>query len=303
MSSTVDGSVEGYLNPMRSSLCLYHDDPDGCCSAAIVRRALGGRGAFHPLEIGDAIPWELVEANEQVVLVDYSLALEGMLRLGAGRKLVWIDHHVSALATLSEPLADVPGVRSTEAAACVLTWRAFFPGRPVPLAVTLIGDRDTWQMAHPETRAFSEGLMQEDIEPANDGLWNALLDDDPGRVSLLIDRGRVLYGVRLRSIEHIVARYGFVVTFEGHRTLAVNHRGNGDMGEHIRRAGYDLAYCYVEVVRDGKLQTMVTLYSDVIDVSAIATKFGGGGHRGAAGFQFRRVDRPFPPGSATLPET
>jgi oligoribonuclease NrnB/cAMP/cGMP phosphodiesterase (DHH superfamily) len=302
MPSSAEGSVEGHLDPARPSLCLYHDDPDGCCSAAIVRRALGGRGVYHALEIGDAIPWDLVNASEQVVLVDYSLALEEMLRLGAGRTLVWIDHHVSALATLGKPLAEVPGLRSTDAAACVLTWRAFFPGRPAPLAVTLIGDRDTWQMAHSETRAFSEGLMQEDIEPTNDGLWNALLDNDQGRVSLLIDRGRDLYGVRLRSIKHIVARYGFAVSFEGHRTLAVNHRGNGDMGEHIRRAGYELAYCYVDVVRDGKLQTMVTLYSDALDVSAIAAKFGGGGHRGAAGFQFRRSDRPFPPGSTILPE-
>jgi nanoRNase/pAp phosphatase (c-di-AMP/oligoRNAs hydrolase) len=47
---------------------------------------------------------------------------------------------------------------------------------------------------------------------------------------------------------------------------------------------------------------MVTLYSDVLDVSAIAAKFGGGGHRGAAGFQFHRSDRPFPPGSTFLPE-
>jgi nanoRNase/pAp phosphatase (c-di-AMP/oligoRNAs hydrolase) len=58
----------------------------------------------------------------------------------------------------------------------------------------------------------------------------------------------------------------------------------------------------VEVVRNGQLQTMVTLYSDQVDVSEISLKYGGGGHRGAAGFQFVRADRPFPPGSESRPE-
>jgi nanoRNase/pAp phosphatase (c-di-AMP/oligoRNAs hydrolase) len=69
------------------------------------------------------------------------------------------------------------------------------------------------------------------------------------------------------------------------------------MGEYIRHAGYEMAYCYIDVARKGRLQTVVTLYSDVVDVSEIARKHGGGGHRGAAGFQFDRTDRPFPPGS------
>jgi oligoribonuclease NrnB/cAMP/cGMP phosphodiesterase (DHH superfamily) len=297
MSPTGPGPTDAYLDRSRPTICLYHDDPDGCCAAAIVRRALGGKLFLFPLEIGDPIPWDSIEKNEQVVLVDYSLPPEEMQRLKSDRKLVWVDHHKTSLARLGEAMADVPGERSLDAAACVLTWRTFFPEDPIPQAVSLIGDRDIWQMAYPETRAFSEGLFQEQIEPTNDRLWEPLLDDDEARVRQLIERGRVLYDARLKSIKDVVFRYGFVTSFEGHTTMVVNHRGNGDMGEYIRKAGYELAYCYVEVVRNGLLQTTVTLYSDQIDVSEIARKFGGGGHRGAAGFQFTRTDRPFPPGS------
>jgi oligoribonuclease NrnB/cAMP/cGMP phosphodiesterase (DHH superfamily) len=289
--------MRDFLDPTRKTLCLYHDDPDGCCAAAVVRRALGEEVGLHALEIGDEIPWSSVESSEQVVLVDYSLPLKEMQRLAAGRRLVWIDHHKSALAELAEPLADIPGERSVDEAACLLAWRTFFPSLPAPMAVTLIADRDTWQMAHSETRAFSEGLYQENFEPTNDRLWKPLLADDRTTLVELIARGQVLYDARLRNIHHVVERYGFAVTFEGHRTLAVNHPGTGDMGEHIRQAGYELAYCYVDVVRRGRLQTVVTLYSDGVDVSEIARKFGGGGHRGAAGFQFLRDSRPFPPGS------
>jgi oligoribonuclease NrnB/cAMP/cGMP phosphodiesterase (DHH superfamily) len=297
MIADVRGPSAGYLDRSRSTICLYHDDPDGCCAAAIVRRAMGDRPVLHPLEIGGPIPWESIEACEQVVLVDFSLPLEDMERLRQGRKLVWADHHKTALVGLGQAMVDVPGERSLDAAACVLTWRTFFPENPVPLAVALIGDRDIWQMAYPETRAFAEGLFQEQIEPTNDRLWKPLLDDNRDRVRELVERGRALYDARMKSIADVVSHYGFVTSFEGHRTMVVNHPGNGDMGEFIRKAGYELAYCYVEVVRNGLLQTVVTLYSDQVDVSEIARKFGGGGHRGAAGFQFNRTDRPFPPGS------
>ena len=285
------------LDPTRKTICLYHNDPDGCCSAAIVRRAFGPSLVLQPLEIGDPVPWEAIEACPQVVLADYSLRLVDMLRLRDGRQLVWIDHHKTSLEQLGPAMAAVPGEREDGTAACVLTWRTFFPGRPVPRAVQLIGDRDVWRMQFPETRAFSEGLYQLDLNPAKDDPWGPLLDDDRARLQELTERGGLLYEARLAGIADSVARYGFETVFEGHRTLAINHRGSGDMGEYIRQAGYAVAYCYAETVRAGRLQTVVTLYSAGVDVSEIARKYGGGGHRGAAGFQLTRGDRPFPQGS------
>ncbi len=285
------------LDSTRPTVCLYHNDPDGCCAAAVVRRALGPAMELRPLEIGDPIPWERLKAFEQLVMVDYSLPPDDMRRLRDGWDLVWVDHHKTSLVLLGEEKADVPGERSLEAAGCVLTWQTFFPDQQLPRAVALIGDRDIWRMAFPETRAFSEGLYRSDFAPSNDQLWRPLLDDDQSEVQQLIDRGGLLYDARMHDIRDIVARYGFETSFEGYRTLAVNHNGTGDMGEYIRQQGYELAYCYVEVVRDGRLQTSVTLYSDQMDVSQLARKHGGGGHPGAAGFQFTRGDRPFPPGS------
>jgi len=292
--------VTDLLDPTRKTICLYHNDPDGCCSAAIVRRAFGPSLVLQPLEIGDPVPWEAIEACQQVVLADYSLQLEEMQRLRDGRQLVWIDHHKTSLEQFSPAMAEVPGEREDGTAACVLTWRTFFPGSPVPRAVQLIGDRDVWRMQFADTRAFSEGLYQQNLNPANDELWRPLLDDDQDRVKELTERGRLLYEARLTGIAASVARHGFETVFEGHRTLAINHRGSGDMGEYIRQAGYAVAYCYAETVRAGRLQTVVTLYSDEVDVSEIARKYGGGGHRGAAGFQIARADRPFPQGSERL---
>jgi hypothetical protein len=249
---------------------------------------------LHAIDYGDPVPWEVIEASEKVVIVDFSLPLEDMRRAQKTSQLVWIDHHKSAFDKLSE-MEDIPGLRSLDEAACVLTWQTFFPGEPVPKAVLYIGDRDTWQHAYDASTPFSEGLHQEDTRPWNDKLWNPLLDDEVDRVEELIQRGTVLHQARVRRIKRQIKRYGFEVTFEGHHTLAINARGSGEMGALIRQLGYEIGYCYIEAEQNGELRTFVTLYSDRVDVSEIARKFGGGGHAGAAGFSFERTGSPFPP--------
>lgn len=274
--------------------CLYHDDADGRCSAAIVRRFFGSSVRLQAIDYGDPVPWEFIETSDKVVIVDFSLPLDDMRRAQKTSELVWIDHHKTALDGLSE-MQDIPGFRSLDEAACVLTWQTFYPDQPLPKAVVYIGDRDIWRHAYDASAPFSDGLHQEDTRPWNDELWKPLLDDESGRVEELIQRGKVLHQARVRRIERQIKRYGFEVTFEGHRTLAINARGSGEMGALIRQLGYEIGYCYVEALQNGELRTFVTLYSDRVDVSEIAGKFGGGGHAGAAGFSIERTGSPFPP--------
>ncbi len=279
------------------TLCIYHNDADGRSSAAIVRRALGPEVVLCEMKYGDSLPLEDILVSEHIIIVDFSLPREDMERLAAYHKITWIDHHKTALEEMGDLAADWPGIRDTSEAACVLTWRYFFPETPVPRAITLIGDRDIWRWAHAETGAFNEGLFQLNTNPYNDRLWQPLLDDDKDLVAELIAHGGILRDARLRGIESSVARYGYEVEFEGYRTLAINLRGSGDLGEQIRNHGYEIAYCYVETVHENELITYVTLYSNTVDVAAIAQRFGGGGHAGAAGFHFKRQGSPFPPNS------
>ncbi len=283
-----------------TTLCLHHNDADGRASAAIVRRYYGPDTLCHEMNYGDPVPWDLVAQADRVVVVDFSLPLEEMIRLAEGRAFIWIDHHKSSLETLG-PEAERrgwPGLRSAAEAACVLTWRYFFPDQPVPRAVVLIGDRDIWRWAEADTGPFTEGLYHEpDTSPCNDALWEPLLNDDPATLRRLVERGKVLRAARLQDLRRAVDRRAFPVRFEGHRTLAINHPGSGDLGAIIRGLGYTIAYTYVDGVQNGELRTFVTLYSDQVDVSEIARKFGGGGHPGAAGFSFPRGAAPFPSGS------
>jgi oligoribonuclease NrnB/cAMP/cGMP phosphodiesterase (DHH superfamily) len=279
------------------TLCLYHNDPDGRASAAIVRRALGPGVRCQEATYGGPLPWERIEKAQRVVIVDFSFPRAEMERLAQKRELIWIDHHITAINDLEPVAADWPGLRDTRQAACVLTWRYFFPEHPTPRGIILIGDRDTWALTEPDARPFGEGLLQGSSHPDNDNLWKPLLDDDSSFVDALIERGRQLLDVRMHNMRRTVARYGYVVTFEGYRTLAVNFRGDGDMGQHIRDLGYQIAYCYVDSIQNGRLMTIVTMFSGEVNVAEIAQRFGGGGHVGAAGFSFERGPLPFPPGA------
>ncbi len=278
-----------------TTLCLYHNDADGRASAAIVRKALGSKISLCEMTYGDSLPLEEILIAKHIVIVDFSLPREDMERLANYHQICWIDHHKTAIQELADISGDWPGTRSTNDAACVLTWKYFFPEKPIPQAILLIGDRDIWRWSHPDTGSFNEGLFQLNTNPHNDRLWDLLLENDSALVEEITQHGSILREARLRGIQGSTSRYGYPVTFEGFRTLAINQRGSGDLGEHIRNHGYEIAYCYIDNLQDGELYTYVSLYSKGVDVAEIAQRFGGGGHAGAAGFHFKRGNSPFPP--------
>ena len=280
-----------------NTLCIYHNDADGRASAAIVRRALGKDLNLCEMKYGDSLPLEEVLVSDHIIIVDFSLSREDMDRLSGYHKITWIDHHKTAIEELADISQPWPGIRDIGEAACVLTWNYFFPETEVPLSVKLVGDRDIWRWDHQDTGAFNEGLYQLNTNPRNDRLWKPLLDDDRTLLNEIVEHGRSLREARLKAIQSSTARYGYAVNFEGYRTLAINMRGSGDLGEHIRNHGYEIAYCYIDNILDGELYTFVSLYSDEVDVAEIAHRFGGGGHAGASGFHFKRSTSPFPPGA------
>jgi oligoribonuclease NrnB/cAMP/cGMP phosphodiesterase (DHH superfamily) len=277
------------------TICFHHNDTDGRASGAIVRYALGAAVTLIEVDYdGEPIPWDEVQKADRIIVVDFSFPIEDMERLADGRKMIWIDHHKSAITQLSEIAKKWDGLQSKNEAACVLTWNYFFPERPVPKAVVLIGDRDIWRWAEEETGDFTEGLYHRDNESENDNLWRPLLDNNMSLLENIINDGHQCRMIRLQEIKRMVDERGFGIYFENHHTLAINTPGDGDIGQYVRDCGYDIAYCYIDKMINGTLTTFVTIFSEMTDVSEIARKFGGGGHAGASGFSFRRSNTPFP---------
>jgi oligoribonuclease NrnB/cAMP/cGMP phosphodiesterase (DHH superfamily) len=248
------------------------------------------------MDYGDSIPLEKILTAEKIIIVDFSLSKEEMIKLATYHKLTWIDHHKSALEEMDGISDSWPGIRDTKEAACVLTWKYFFPDRPVPQGIRLIGDRDIWKWAYPETGPFNEGLYQLDTRPYNDSVWIPLFENDQTTLDKILQNGKILREARMKTIRRTLLSKGFSVTMDGYKTLVINLRGSGDIGQQVRNMGYEIAYCYSDDLHHEELTTFVTMYSDKVDVSDIAKRFGGGGHSGAAGFHFKRGESPFPPG-------
>ena len=74
--------------------------------------------------------------------------------------------------------SSIPGIRSLEKAACVLTWEYMHPDQiSPPPAVAYIGDKDIWKFEFPQTKAFSAGFSLM-VKMPDDIVWDVLLGPD-----------------------------------------------------------------------------------------------------------------------------
>lgn len=217
--------------------------------------------------------------------------------------LVWIDHHKTSIET--HP-ANIPGYRIDGVAACRLAWqwfseyerigreggsllplpvKAHFIDRLVvePIAVRLAGEYDIWDKRDPDAETLQYGLRcEEEID------WAALLDLQPGRYyHSLIDAGRIAQRYAQHVDASICKSLTWLVKWEGLTFLCVNHARFNSLlfaAKDVPETGHDalLGFRF-----DGK-SWMVSLYHAKhrtdLDLSEIAKKYGGGGHRGACGF-------------------
>lgn len=226
--------------------------------------------------------------------------------------LIWIDHHKSAIDKHPE---DIAGYRIDGVAACRLAWQWFtakksydggatweLPAKHAyidrivsePLAVRLAGEYDIWDKRDSRAELFQHGLRSQEL---TDLTWRLLLIDDGSADSVvesLLHQGKAIQYAQTEQNKDIITHYGFDLDFEGLKFLACNHaRYNSHLFTAGLRPEHDACFGFKW---DGK-QWSVSLYhapsKEHHDLSLIAAKYGGGGHRGACGFRMDKL--PFMP--------
>ncbi len=273
---------------------------------------------FIPMEYSKPFPFDEIKSDEQVWIVDYSIKPEEMDRLlQITQDVIWIDHHKTAIERYADYPHRIRGIRKDDEAACVLTWKYIHwwtrrgdgpenfdvdcptPGLRVPLAIELVGDRDIWAWKHGDTtKRFYAASQAHDTKPDSEFWWRCLdreIDpaDGPGNAkakeqgdnwwTLLLVIGAQIEEYRKRFYTDYREALAFPVTFEGHKALAMNVARVGS-----EAFGGDEVFQEYEILMpfyfNGR-QFIVSLYSKTVDVSELAKTRGGGGHKGAAGFQ------------------
>jgi len=264
--------------------CFYHSDIDGKMSAAIVRKAMGANDRldeFIPMNYNIPFPIEKIGKGDHVVIVDFSISPEDMEKLlELTSNIIWIDHHKTAIDKLAK-FDYVSGVRESGRAACELTWEYYFHGTLIPRVVELAADYDVWTFKFgDDAKDFQTGIRLENTHPTSD-MWDVLLleDFDPSNI---IENGRVITKYNTQVYRSYCKAWGFFTTFENLKCFACNHGSVSSIFFEGIKEDYDVSIAYVF---DG-LNYVVSLYAKnkEIDVSWIALKYGGGGHKGASGF-------------------
>lgn len=224
--------------------------------------------------------------------------------------LVWIDHHRSAIEEF-EKSHNLAGYRIDGVAACRLAWQWFtrwnadgeqpsnlptkeeFVNRTVSesLAVRLAGEYDVWDHRDERAMPFQLGLKSRPVEELP---WGDMLREHGHlAASELIAAGRTIHGYFKNENAVLMKDRGFLIEMDGLRFLAVNagQRGSGIFESmDVPETGHDalMAFGYMNG------QWTVSLYHAKhrtdLDLSRIAVKHGGGGHKGACGFRVQDIN-------------
>jgi oligoribonuclease NrnB/cAMP/cGMP phosphodiesterase (DHH superfamily) len=256
---------------------------------------------------------------DKVIICDISFPKEEMLKIfnqvGLGN-FIWLDHHISAIK--SNISVEANGIRNTKFAACELTWQYFFPNETMPEIVRLLGRYDCFghKNTDEETKVlqFQYGARQciSNYEEAYGYLCNSINkrvykegdfykwyiediihEDGESIYRYLCTEAKQVYkngfeielGVKYcGGIDPIDENSKVQIFTKGFKFICINkERFNPiNFGIDYHKDGYDGAACFYF---DGTNYNF-SLYNDngLVDCSAIAKQYGGGGHAGASGF-------------------
>lgn len=267
---------------------VYHADLDGICSAAVAKKALE---LYYPEIEMVEFNWSKGDVKEfecnTLYILDCVLPKERLKKEieNLGRlNVVWIDHHKSTIEKYKE-FENLPGIRDPNApGACTLTWNHFFDSEKIPPIVYHIGDRDIWRYESIKTKPVCEYMFYVSINP-ND--WDIYINMED--IEEIYEKGKLLLNARLSNIRATATR-AYTNIFHGQKTVAINYNdriSKPDMGEYLLRKvkEAEVAFIYHYFKEKDKYFLQISLYSKGnVDVSEIARKYGGGGHKGAAGF-------------------
>lgn len=226
-------------------------------------------------------------------MVDYSLQpFSRMLKLKNKCSLIWIDHHETAIKDAEQSGVKFQGIQKDGIGACQLVWNYIYPDKEVPAGVEHLARYDVWDHSHEDTIPFQYGFRMYDTWPkTNSSLWEDILNNYNHNVPKIVKEGKLILNYEKSQNEKFCKAYSFYTEFEGYKAIAVN-KGftNSQLFDSVQEDDYEIMITFCRLELPAKKWT-VSMYTkrDDIDVGIIAKKYGGGGHKQAAGFQCEKI--------------
>lgn len=262
------------MDPGSVDLVIYHANcTDGFGAAYAAWKLLGDRAEYHAAKHGEPPP-DVTGKNVVVLDFSYNNATTKQLMKEAKGFLI-IDHHKSAIVELH----DVSCTRfDMNHSGAMLAWKFFHPGKEPPRMIKFIEDRDLWKWEIPYSKEFAAAF---DMVPFDFDEFDKYLDDSA--VDNAQERGAYILAYSKTVISKIAKQAAFR-KMDGNDVLVVNSsHWMSEIGAALSpRCDFAVIWYYDHETRQVKVS--LRAHHDDSDVSEIAKRYGGGGHRKAAGF-------------------
>lgn len=270
------------METLKDIVVIYHADcRDGFGAAYAAWKKFGEDVSYIPLKAHvNEIPEGLTD--KEIYIVDFSFTKDVLQTLlDTNKSVLVIDHHISAK---DDVTAFPDNIFNNDHSGAVLAWQHFHPDTAVPELLKYVEDVDLWRFALPESREFNTALGQYKMDFV---VWDELITDLQNTDKLInfIAKGALLAKFEDKLVAHMMTRKERVL-FEGHEVWALN------TSEYVSILGNNLAECnlaeeqepigIVYYHTDNMVKISLRSIGDS-DVAAIAHKYGGGGHKNAAG--------------------
>jgi oligoribonuclease NrnB/cAMP/cGMP phosphodiesterase (DHH superfamily) len=253
---------------------LYHSPcQDGFGAAFSAWKKFGSSATYLGVNYGKSIP-EMPKASE-VYILDFSYPKEELVALAQKCKVVVLDHHKTA----KEQLAGLDFAQfDMNRSGAGMAWDYFHPTTPRPWLINYIEDRDLWKHKMPNTHEVAAALFS---YPQDFNTWDKFTEE-----KILTEGHAILRYKNILTDE--MARNTRVMDFlEFKEVPVVNASGSliSDIGEVLRVKYPNSPFCAIYYdTKDGKRKWSLRSTDHQDDVAQVASRFGGGGHRNAAGF-------------------
>ncbi len=262
------------IDPHSVDLVIYHANcTDGFGAAYAAWKLLGDRASYFAAKYGEAPP---DVKDKCVVVLDFSYDNATTKRMIADAKsFLVIDHHKSAMVELHDVSCTHFDMNQSGA---MLSWKFFHPGKDAPRMIKHIEDRDLWKWEIPYSKEFAAAF---DMVPFDFEEFDKYLDDSA--VDDAQERGAYILAYSKTVISKI-AKNAHARKLNGKDVLVVNSpHWMSEIGNALStRCDFAVIWYYDHSTRQVKVS--LRAHHDDADVSEVAKKYGGGGHRKAAGF-------------------
>lgn len=292
----------------KPDVCVYHGGcDDGFGAAWAVWMRWGDAVTYIPGSYGGT-NWPAGMHGKNVLFVDFSLKRPQMIEFVNGgltgeipKSVVVLDHHKTAEAELADwssprlrwedvPLLAAKAFTETgypivaqfdmNKSGARLAWEFAHPGSDVPHLLKYVEDRDLWRFALSGTAEVSAALRShtQDFET-----WTRLAGD----VGSVRKEGEALLRAHMKVVRQCCENaYTDVVSDYRVPMVNVPYHYASDCANELLKAHPNAPFAAAWFLRgDGQVQFSLRSEDGRVDVSEIAKRYGGGGHRNAAGFQ------------------